>query len=78
MKPNYFECCHKCVAPKRYPGCSGSCPEYKEARARFDADKAKKNANSAINGYMRDRYLSTKDEVNKYLKRRPLRRFRHK
>ena len=21
-------CCRGCVAPKRYPGCHGSCPEY--------------------------------------------------
>lgn len=38
---NYFECCIPCVPPKRYPGCSGKCPEYKTARAKFDADKAK-------------------------------------
>lgn len=36
---NFFECCHKCVPPKRYPGCSGTCPEYAEQRAKFDACK---------------------------------------
>ena len=35
----FFECCHKCVPPKRYPGCSGTCPEYAEQRVLFDAQK---------------------------------------
>lgn len=34
-----FECCHHCIAPKRHPGCHGTCPEYKEARAEHDAKK---------------------------------------
>ena len=33
----FFECCYKCVPPKRYPGCSGKCPEYKEQRELWDA-----------------------------------------
>ena len=77
MRTDYFECCHHCVAPKRYPGCSGSCPEYKEARARFDADKAKKNESLSVKSYMRDKYLENKDGVAKYMKRRPQRRFHH-
>lgn len=36
----FFECCHKCVAPKRYPGCSGTCPEYAEQKILFEARKA--------------------------------------
>ena len=51
MRINYFECCYKCVAPKRYPGCSGKCPEYVEARAKFDADKARANADSSAKAY---------------------------
>lgn len=35
-----FECCQKCVAPKRHPGCHDHCPEYIEARAEFDEKKA--------------------------------------
>ena len=23
-----IKCCKDCVAPKRYPGCHGICPEY--------------------------------------------------
>lgn len=36
----FFECCHICKPPKRYPGCSGKCPEYAEQRAKFDERKA--------------------------------------
>lgn len=36
---NPFECCHKCVAPKRHPGCGGSCEEYKKAKAVHEAKK---------------------------------------
>ena len=34
-----FECCQKCVKPKRHPGCQDHCPEYKEARAEYDQAK---------------------------------------
>ena len=32
-------CCNNCVAPKRYPGCHGTCPEYLEQRAKYDEVK---------------------------------------
>ena len=32
-------CCNNCVAPKRYPGCHGTCPEYLEQRAELDKEK---------------------------------------
>lgn len=43
-----IKCCLGCVAPKRHPGCHGTCPEYLSERAVYDelktiADK-KKNA----------------------------------
>lgn len=31
-----INCCKGCVAPKRYPGCHGRCPEYLEEKARWD------------------------------------------
>ena len=68
---NYFECCHRCVAPKRYPGCSGSCPEYKEARARYDADKDKEKGRKALDQYYILKTLDSNDGVVKYVKRRP-------
>lgn len=31
--------CKNCTAPKRHPGCHGSCPEYLEQRAKYDEVK---------------------------------------
>lgn len=31
-----FKSCFGCVAPKRHPGCHGSCPEYLAERAEYD------------------------------------------
>lgn len=67
---NYFECCHKCVPPKRYPGCSGTCPEYAEARAKFDADKAKNKQHVLMDQYAGAKNSATKDGIAKYTKRR--------
>lgn len=39
-----IDCCNGCVAPKRYPGCHASCPEYKAERAELDADNAVRKA----------------------------------
>jgi hypothetical protein len=39
---NFFECCQKCKAPKRYPGCHGKCPEYKGQRKLWDEHQAAK------------------------------------
>ena len=36
-----IRCCHGCVAPKRHPGCHGTCPEYMSEKAKHDADMAK-------------------------------------
>lgn len=73
---NYFECCMACHPPKRYPGCSGKCPEYKEARAKFDADKAKKNTGKDLRYYTIERRAQTADGVAKYAKKRP-RKYRY-
>ena len=35
-----FEHCEKCVAPKRYPGCHSKCPDYKQDREQYEAEKA--------------------------------------
>lgn len=37
---NIIKCCRYCVAPKRHPGCHGTCPEYIEQRAEYDKIKA--------------------------------------
>lgn len=33
--------CRPCVAPKRHPGCHGTCPEYKEWNESHQQDKIK-------------------------------------
>lgn len=43
-----FESCNGCVAPKRYPGCHGTCPEYKKDRAKYDQRKAKYDKDNQI------------------------------
>lgn len=35
-----IKCCHYCVAPKRHPGCHGTCPEYLEEKAEHTRRKA--------------------------------------
>lgn len=68
---NYFECCHKCVPPKRYPGCSGTCPEYKKARSKFDADKARNNKTISLKYYANEKNAAVKDGIAKYARKRP-------
>ncbi len=49
---NFFESCHKCVPPKRQPGCQSHCPEYAADRAVYDGCKAeddkKRNVKNGI------------------------------
>lgn len=35
-----IHCCKGCVAPKRFPGCHASCPEYLHDKAEHDRRKA--------------------------------------
>jgi hypothetical protein len=65
---NYFECCHHCVAPKRYPGCSGKCPEYAKARAKYDADQAKVRMERKVQSYTNTEICKKRLARAKYLK----------
>lgn len=62
---NYFECCHYCVAPKRYPGCSSKCPEYATARAKFESDKARHSSEKEMRLYSTIKIAENKDRVAK-------------
>ena len=46
-----FECCILCKSPKRYPGCHDRCPDYAQARAKYDKAMAdqKKAVRQSIN-----------------------------
>jgi len=35
----FFECCHYCVAPKRYPGCHSTCSDYIKQKKLWDANQ---------------------------------------
>lgn len=35
-----INCCKSCVAPKRFPGCHGSCQEYTAEKTEYDRRKA--------------------------------------
>lgn len=72
---NYFECCQHCVAPKRYPGCSGKCPEYKEARARLEADKERYRKQTMVDDYCNNKIYDSRDGLAKYRQRRPNRKY---
>ena len=43
-----IKCCQYCVAPKRHPGCHGSCPEYLKEKAEYDNRKEQYNQQKAV------------------------------
>ena len=59
---SYFDCCRFCEPPKRYPGCSGACGEYKDERKRYDTDMAKKPGRSVTDNYYCQQVIKRKDE----------------
>ena len=67
---NYFECCMKRVPPKRYPGCSGKCPEYKAGKDKYEADKARDKEKHALKYYINEHNAAVKDGIAKYAARR--------
>lgn len=58
-----IECCKDCKPPKRYPGCGGTCKEYKEEKAKYLEDKQKEKEylknHPAIEEYDFNRVRST-------------------
>ena len=56
-----IRCCYGCVAPKRYPGCHGRCPEYLEEKAQDDREKAEINRRKRVNdGLIQEKYAGLK------------------
>lgn len=43
-----IRCCNGCVAPKRYPGCHGKCPEYIKEKAEHNAQIEEDNKRRRI------------------------------
>lgn len=52
-----IRCCNGCVAPKRYPGCHGKCPEYikekAEHNARIEEENKRKHRDYDLNARKR-------------------------
>lgn len=53
-----IKCCYGCVAPKRYPGCHGTCPEYLAEKAKHNeemaADYKRRNLQGSLNAQRGD------------------------
>lgn len=43
-----IRCCEGCVAPKRYPGCHATCPEYLQEKEEYEARKAEIDKKLAV------------------------------
>lgn len=65
---NWFEECHHCVAPKRHPGCHSHCPDYIEAKAKYDQKRMDARQQSWINGYVKKCIVDARDANVKRLK----------
>lgn len=65
---NYFECCIPCVAPKRYPGCHGTCSEYKQARTKYDNDIAKVIEEKRVQSYSNMAICQNREAHVKHMK----------
>lgn len=53
-----IKCCSGCVAPKRYPGCHGSCPEYIQEKADHDARMAEDYKRRRLNQNLNEQRYS--------------------
>ena len=60
-----INCCKGCVAPKRYPGCHGQCPEYLKEKAEYDAMKAAADKKKMIEFELDDQRNSLARKANK-------------
>jgi hypothetical protein len=65
-----INCCYGCVAPKRFPGCHGTCPEYLAEKEEHDRIKAQRDRERDITGaivgdQMRKVYRAMKNRRHK-------------
>lgn len=60
-----FECCHFCVAPKRQPGCHDKCPDFAEAKIKFEARKAVIEADREAREYTKMAIVKNQDAAAK-------------
>lgn len=62
-----IKCCKDCVAPKRYPGCHGVCPEYIHEKALWEEEKTAIREERRIHNEL---YEQRSERVRKALKHR--------
>lgn len=62
-----IRCCKGCVAPKRYPGCHGHCPEYLQEKEAYEKLKAEKEKQYFVG---REIYRQRSEKVTKAMKNR--------
>lgn len=61
-----IKCCQYCVAPKRHPGCHGTCPEYLKEKAEHEERKASDYKQRKVKG---DIYCQRSERVTKAIRK---------
>lgn len=65
-----IKCCLGCVAPKRYPGCHGTCPDYIKEKALHDADREKEFKEKQIRTGLSDQRFQGVAKAEKHKRKR--------
>lgn len=53
-------CCKDCVAPKRRPGCHGTCPEYIVQKAEHEKEREERQKTQQMAYDLRHQYVRAK------------------
>lgn len=72
---NWFEECHHCKPPKRYPGCHDHCPEYIASKADYDKKRREARLEKSVWSYINKNIADSKDAHVKHVKNG--RRYQH-
>ena len=65
---NYFEACHYCKPPKRYPGCHDHCPDYLGPKAAYDEKRKQARLDKVSWSYINKNIADSKDAYVKHVK----------
>lgn len=61
-----IKCCYGCVAPKRYPGCHGTCPEYLAEKAKHDEEMTEDYKRRQVQGALNEQRYRAITKVTKH------------
>lgn len=70
LSTSAIECCRYCVAPKRYPGCHGKCPEYLKEKAEYEKRKRAYYGDQAVNQGLYEQRTARVEKALKVMRRR--------